>query len=246
LVNAAARWRAERTKLTMPGKKSDTETSQAHATSTEFCRVFKENMDSMHLLSFLLTADHRKAEECFVSGLEDCVKGSYVFRGWARSWAQRTIIQNAVRMLAPRANHSAASTVPINRRFGRTQEADAAIASILGLEDFERFVFVMSVLERYSDQDCSVLLRVFAAGCPGDKNASLIACRWVRQATHCGRVRGPSPRIMKRNKRERTTVPPMLVIGFVGGFVHREDLPHSETQIAPQSDEARLPVRHRS
>jgi DNA-directed RNA polymerase specialized sigma24 family protein len=30
--------------------------------------------------------------------------------------------------------------------------------AILGLRPFERFVFVMSVLERYSDQDCSVLL----------------------------------------------------------------------------------------
>jgi DNA-directed RNA polymerase specialized sigma24 family protein len=30
--------------------------------------------------------------------------------------------------------------------------------SILGLEDFERVVFVMSVLEKYSDQDCAVLL----------------------------------------------------------------------------------------
>jgi hypothetical protein len=63
--------------------------------------------------------------------------------------------------LAPRKDHSAITAVPsdpVNCRFGRTPEADAAIASILGLEDFERFVFAMSVLERYPDQDCSVLL----------------------------------------------------------------------------------------
>jgi len=29
---------------------------KAYATSAEFCRVFAENMDNMHLLSFLLTA----------------------------------------------------------------------------------------------------------------------------------------------------------------------------------------------
>lgn len=138
-----------------------TETSQLYATSTDFFRVFKESMDNMHLLSFLLTADVTKAEECFVSGLEDCATGSYVFREWARSWARRTIIQNAVRMLAARANQSAGTVTPsetVSCRFGRTPEAAAAIASILELEDFERFVFVMSVLERYSDQDCSVLL----------------------------------------------------------------------------------------
>jgi hypothetical protein len=144
-----------------PRSPISTETPEAYATSTEFCKVFVESMDSMHLLSFLLTADLAKAEECFVSGLEDCVKGNYVFRDWARSWARRTIIRNAVRMLVPRANHSTVVSAPGDRAncgFGRTREADAAIASILGLEELERFVFVLSVLERYSDQDCSVLL----------------------------------------------------------------------------------------
>jgi DNA-directed RNA polymerase specialized sigma24 family protein len=162
LINAEAQWKAERTKLNVPRTSLiSTEKAQTYATSTDFCRVFAENMDSMHLLSLLLTADHTEAEECFVSGVEDCVKGNYVFRDWARSWAQRTIIRSAVRMLAPRRNQSTSTPVPgdpVNCRFGRTPEADAAIASILGLEDFERFVFVMSVLERYSDQDCSVLL----------------------------------------------------------------------------------------
>jgi hypothetical protein len=39
-----------------------------------------------------------------------------------------------------------------------TRDAEYAIGSILRLGDFERFVFVMSVLEKYSDQDCCVLL----------------------------------------------------------------------------------------
>jgi hypothetical protein len=115
----------------------------------------------MHSLSFLLTGDLTKAEECFVSGLEDCVEGSYVFRDWARSWARRTIIQNAIRMVVPRKEHSAITAVPsepVDCRFGRTAEAGATIAGILRLEDFERFVFVISVLEKYADQDCSLLL----------------------------------------------------------------------------------------
>ena len=64
-------------------------------------------------------------------------------------------------MLAPGRDHDTAAPVPgdpVNCKFGRTPQADAAIASILGLEGFERFVFVLSVLERCSDQDCSVLL----------------------------------------------------------------------------------------
>ena len=137
------------------------ETSRAYATRIGFCRVFAENMDNLHLLSFLLTADLAKAEECFVSGLEDCVEGTYVFRDWAQSWARRTIIQNAIRMLAPRKDHSTVADAPsdaVTCTLGRTQDIDYAIARILRLEHFERFVFVMSVLEKYSDQDCSVLL----------------------------------------------------------------------------------------
>jgi len=115
----------------------------------------------MHLLSFLLTADHTKADECFVSGLENCVKKNDVFRDWARSWARRSIIQTAVRMLRPRRNHSTTPVAPgdpVNCEFARSSEAKGAFGSILGLGDFERFIFVMSILERYSDQDCSVLL----------------------------------------------------------------------------------------
>ena len=138
-----------------------TDISREYATSTEFCREFTENMDSMHLLSLLLTADLMKAEECFVRGLADCVTGSFVFRDWARSWARRTIIQNAIRMFAPRKDNSAVAEVPsgpVGHSFGRTPEAGYAIGSILRLKDFERFVFVMSVLEKYSDQDCALLL----------------------------------------------------------------------------------------
>lgn len=84
-----------------------------------------------------------------------------MFRDWAQSWARRTIIQNAIRMLTPRKNHATVADIPsdaVSCSFGRTQDTDYAIARILRLEHFERFVFVMSVLERYSDQDCSVLL----------------------------------------------------------------------------------------
>lgn len=166
-----------------------TEKSRFYATSAEFCKVFRDDMDNMHLFSLLLTADLRKAEECFVAGLEDCVKGCYVFRDWARSWARRTIIQNAVRMRAPRANQSAGTVTPngtVNCRLGRTPETAAAIASILALEDFERFVFVMSVLERYSDQDCSVLL---ACSRQDVREARMRALQHVAESAESGRNR---------------------------------------------------------
>jgi hypothetical protein len=68
---------------------------------TDFGRIFTQEMNGLYLLSLLLTADREKAEQCFVSGLEDSVEGNPVFKEWARSWAQRTIIQNAVKVIHP-------------------------------------------------------------------------------------------------------------------------------------------------
>ena len=144
-----------------PTNATSAEKAQSYATAADFCKVFEDNLENLHLLSFLLTANETTAEVSFVSGIEDCVEANAVFRDWAHSWARRTIVQNAVRMLIPHRGHATAMRVhrePVHCRFGRTAEANARIATILELEDFERFVFVLSVLCRYSDQDCSVLL----------------------------------------------------------------------------------------
>jgi hypothetical protein len=132
-----------------------------YATSDDFRRVFDEDMNSLYLLSYLLTADREKAEQCFVSGLEDAVEGNPVFKEWARSWARRVIIINAVRAISPRPREedngrSSSATVSSNGKTPPVEQVE--IAAVLVLEPFERFVYVMTVLERYSDQDCSLLL----------------------------------------------------------------------------------------
>jgi len=131
-----------------------------YTSTADFCRVFQEDMNGLYLLSLLLTADHEKAEQCFVSGLEDAAEGSPVFKEWARSWARRAIIQNAVRVINPQLKATdgprsasvtgKAKTVPTAR--------PAGMAAVLALDPFERFVYVMTVLERYSDHECSLLL----------------------------------------------------------------------------------------
>ena len=135
--------------------------STLYASRADFRRIFDEDMSGLYLLSFLLTADREKAEQCFVSGLEDAVEGNPVFKEWARSWARRAIIQNAVRVIHPRPveGGSRLSPASVNGN-GKTPPAEqqVEIAAVLALEPFERFVYVMTVLERYSDQECSVLL----------------------------------------------------------------------------------------
>ncbi len=130
-----------------------------YASSDDFQQIFKEEMNSLYLLSFLLTADRQKAEECFVSGLEDAVEGNPVFKEWARSWAKRKIIENALSVMkATSAEESARSVSALKSEVRLFSEEQLAMASILALPTFERFVYVISVLEHYSDQECCVLL----------------------------------------------------------------------------------------
>jgi len=110
----------------------------------------------------LLTNDSDKAQACFVSGLEDCMDGNSVFAEWAGSWARRTIVQNAIRVMAPasdkadEANLSGVSNFVVDHAL--LAQDVRAFAGVLSLKTFERFVYVLSVLERYSDQECSRML----------------------------------------------------------------------------------------
>jgi DNA-directed RNA polymerase specialized sigma24 family protein len=133
-----------------------------YATHEDFRTIFNEGLEELYQLSFLLTRDPTRAERCLVSGIEDCISGNRVFREWARSWAKRTIIQNAIRELKPRPNQSnssqAAANFPEISQLSNGPSGYFELPAVLRLEDFERFVFVMSVLEQLSEHDCVLLL----------------------------------------------------------------------------------------
>ena len=128
----------------------------AYANSDDFRRIFVENMNSLYLLAFLLTADHGSAEQCFVSGLDDAVVGNPVFKEWASSWARRAIIQKAVRLINPRPDNRSGRSRPSSVDSDHKTlpaEQHLEISSVLGLAPFERIVYVMTVLEHYSDHE---------------------------------------------------------------------------------------------
>ncbi len=125
-----------------------------HAVASDFCKIFEQDMNYLYLLSFLLTADHATATKCFVGGLEDSGSNPRVFREWAHSWARRMVIQNAIQIMHPQA----AAKETFNRGAENSKSGPAELSAVVRLPVFERFVFVMSVLERYSDRDCALLL----------------------------------------------------------------------------------------
>jgi DNA-directed RNA polymerase specialized sigma24 family protein len=83
-----------------------------------------------------------------------------VFKEWAHSWAKRTVIQQAIRGLDPKppchADSSEDGTTSSGLR--SVPNRQDAIDRLLSLDDFDRFVFLMSVLERYPEHDCALLL----------------------------------------------------------------------------------------
>ena len=134
------------------------ERATPYLTVTDFFNIFNEEMHSLYLLAFLLTADHDKAEECLVSAMGECVDGVGVFTDWARSWTRGAVLKRAIEMVMPAPEHAdSVSLISLER--SDTPAENNPFAAILLLDAFERFVFVMSVLEGHSDEQCAILLR---------------------------------------------------------------------------------------
>jgi hypothetical protein len=137
-----------------------TEETTGCATLENSRRIFTDGMDELYQLSFLLTATDDKAEQCFVAGLKESLRSNRVFKEWARSWAKRVIIQDAIRELkpCPPVASSSFSVVPYSTGELPNQDQHFNLDRGLGLADFDRFVFVISVLGHYSNRDCAMLL----------------------------------------------------------------------------------------
>ena len=133
---------------------------QEYATPLDLAGIFHDHVDQLYTLSLLLTADPDKAERCFVAGLEDCMKGKPVFRDWAESWARRMVIKSAITLVSPKPGESRSEAGSDDCELPEPiPAASTLVGAITQLAPFERFAYVMSVLERYSGRDCSTLLR---------------------------------------------------------------------------------------
>ena len=127
-----------------------------HGTSTDFCNALNDEMRRLYGLALLLTGDGRRAEVCFISGMDGGMDDAEV-KGWSLAWTQRGILSEAIRLMSPtppsrnRARAASVSNQP-PARSGEFAEA------LLQLSLFDRFVYVSSVVERYADRECSILL----------------------------------------------------------------------------------------
>jgi DNA-directed RNA polymerase specialized sigma24 family protein len=130
---------------------------RGYATCATFRQVFIDDLHSLYLLAFLLIGNHVEAEKCFVASFEDAARASSVFEGWERSWSKRCLILNAIQRVVP---GTAGSLMRRDtwRGVDIESEVPSAVNAVSRLAPLHRFVFVMSVLEKYSDCECSLLL----------------------------------------------------------------------------------------
>jgi hypothetical protein len=158
-------------------KQHATERATEYATCKDFQQIFTEDMVGLHRLAFLLTADQAKAEQCFVGGLDESIHGNPVFKQWARAWSKRAIIQNAIKMIAPvpprPGTVQAKSPVFSQNDISQSETLDDTAAKVATWAPFERFVFVMAVLEGYSLRECSTLLACPVQDVVAAKSAAL-------------------------------------------------------------------------
>ena len=130
-----------------------------YAAREDFRKIFDEDLDRLYQLSFLLTGDRRNAENCFVAGVEACADENRVFSEWVRAWTIRVVVENAIRELTPRPTRSNSPSQPDLRTRESTSPTGYFDAdTLLGLADFDRFVFVLRVLEGFPENECALLL----------------------------------------------------------------------------------------
>lgn len=129
-----------------------------HTLAGDFCRIFAEDMTSLYRLAYLLTGDAEKAESCFRLALNQCLHSVGVFQEWARPWARRAVVQAAIGMMKPARKHFEHTAQMFSVTAGQASGSNQLLEEVVALPAFERFVYVMTVLERFSDQDCKLLL----------------------------------------------------------------------------------------
>jgi hypothetical protein len=127
-----------------------------YAAHSDFCAVFLQQTDRLYSLALILMGDELRAEQCLLAALDSCA-GNLVFKESAVSWSSRAVIKTAIRSMSPAPFGSARRSLSGNCS-NPNFDPDVSIECVLEQPAFDRFVFVMSVLEGYSDRDCALLL----------------------------------------------------------------------------------------
>jgi DNA-directed RNA polymerase specialized sigma24 family protein len=97
--------------------------------------------------------------------MRECFANSTVSKEWALIWARRTVVRNAIRLVLGTEDAMPSYIYSEEEPDFHLQPGEYRLEAlrdslaILALPDFDRLVFVICVLERYSILDCALLLK---------------------------------------------------------------------------------------
>jgi hypothetical protein len=69
---------------------------RSYATDADFQELFAREMTDFFQLSLQLTAEANRAERCLTLAINDCFCTNTIIKGFARTWARRTVIRIAI------------------------------------------------------------------------------------------------------------------------------------------------------
>ena len=139
-------------------RKQNAHPTAEYATYSDFCEALVDDLTPLYLLAFLLTGSHSEAEHCLGATVGDAISAQCVFRGWERAWSKRCLIIHAIRRVFSDPSRGRLKQEP-GYEIAVQSSAQNAIDTVARLTPpIQRFVFVLSILERYSEHECALLL----------------------------------------------------------------------------------------
>lgn len=123
----------------------------------EVVESWLDEFTKLYLLSFLLTADKTLAEVCFSDAMEESVRSSGAVADWTNGPGRAAVIRRAIQAIRPVPKRVQSWSLASGARplLAPVHEPFSVITS---LGAFERFVFVLTVIEGQSEEECASLL----------------------------------------------------------------------------------------
>lgn len=134
------------------------EGSRPNAAAPCVAEMWVDKMAELYLLAFMLSTDKETAEQCMLSAMDEYLNSSAPnLIDWMRDKGRHAVIERAVQSVNPRVKASYCWTVPTGTRSLRAP-GHQPFAVITALGTFERFVYVLTVLEGYDEEECAGVL----------------------------------------------------------------------------------------
>jgi len=126
--------------------------------AADLAEAWLDEITNLYLLCFLLTADKVLAEQCFAEAMDDYLLSPADALGdWSRGEGRASVIRRAVQIIRPVPKRVESWSLGQGSR-PLLSAVHQPFSAITSLGAFDRFVFVLSVIEGESDETCAALL----------------------------------------------------------------------------------------